>query len=251
MFVAKVLVGSYVKGDPKYRRPPHKQPLNGASILYYDSCVDDALKPTIFIVFDTDQFYPEYIIQYWTVCLHLKRFNSQRATTSNPKTCFSTSQFTMGSINFAETTLDCKNSDLQKSCLILYFFIVHENLCFMKIYSFRKAWVASTIYYVQLVMVMMYICTHKTVRLWEGFDNQIRNCRLLSKKLRKEKRCGFVNTLKVEKQAMSIIFPGLPYQEAIELVNIVPIVDFITGLCSYTFDTIIKCWFQINPWSGE
>ena len=35
----------------------------------------------------------------------------------------------------------------------------------MKIYSFRKAWVASTIYYVQLVMVMMYICTHKTVRL--------------------------------------------------------------------------------------
>ena len=39
---------------------------------------------------------------------------------------------------------------------------------------------------------------------------------------------------------MSIICPGLPYQEAIELVNIVPIVDFITGLCSNTFDTIIK-----------
>ena len=39
---------------------------------------------------------------------------------------------------------------------------------------------------------------------------------------------------------MSIICPGLPYQETIELVNIVPIVDFITGLCSNTFDTIIK-----------
>ena len=39
---------------------------------------------------------------------------------------------------------------------------------------------------------------------------------------------------------MSIIFPGLPYQEAIELVNIVPIVDFITRLCSNTFGTIIK-----------
>ena len=46
--------------------------------------------------------------------------------------------------------------------------------------------------------------------------------------------------VRVEKRAMSIICPGLPYQEAIELMNIVPIVDFITGLCSNTFDTIIK-----------
>ena len=42
-----------------------------------------------------------------------------------------------------------------------------------------------------------------------------------------------------EKRAMSTIFPGLPYQEAIKLVNIVPIIDFVTGLCSNTFDTII------------
>ena len=46
--------------------------------------------------------------------------------------------------------------------------------------------------------------------------------------------------VRVEKRVMSIICPGLPYQETIELVNIVPIVDFITGLCSNTFDTIIK-----------
>ena len=46
--------------------------------------------------------------------------------------------------------------------------------------------------------------------------------------------------VRAEKRAMSIICPGLPYQETIELVNIVPIVDFITGLCSNTFDTIIK-----------
>ena len=113
---------------------------------------------------------------------------------------------------------------------------------------------ASTIYHVQLVMVVMYMCTHKTVWLREGFDNQIRNCRLLSKKLRKEKRCGFVNTLKFEKQAMSIICPGLPYQEAVERVNIVPIVYFITGLCSYTFDTIIKVprhrLHSLIPFSG-
>ena len=39
---------------------------------------------------------------------------------------------------------------------------------------------------------------------------------------------------------MSTICPALLYQETIELVNIVPIVDFIMGLCSNTFDTIIK-----------
>ena len=46
--------------------------------------------------------------------------------------------------------------------------------------------------------------------------------------------------VRVEKRAMSIICSGLPYLEAIELVNIVPIVDFITGLYSCTFDTTIK-----------
>ena len=50
----------------------------------------------------------------------------------------------------------------------------------------------------------------------------------------------------VEKRAMSIICPGMPYQETIELVNIVLIVDFITGLCRNTFDTIIKDPEQIN-----
>ena len=64
MFVAKVLVGSYAKGNPSYRRPPHKLPLNGGDTLYYDSCVDDVLQPKMFIVFDIDQSYPEYIIHY-------------------------------------------------------------------------------------------------------------------------------------------------------------------------------------------
>ena len=65
MFVAKVLVGSYTKGQSSYRRPPSKEPSNPASDLY-DSCVDDRSFPTIFVVFDTDQFYPEYIIEYST-----------------------------------------------------------------------------------------------------------------------------------------------------------------------------------------
>ena len=65
MFVAKVLAGSYTTGQSNYRRPPSKEPSNPASDLY-DSCVDDMSCPTIFVIFDTDQFYPEYIIKYST-----------------------------------------------------------------------------------------------------------------------------------------------------------------------------------------
>ena len=63
MFVAKVLVGSYTMGHSSYRRPPQKDPRNPTSDLY-DSCVDDTSSPSIFVIFDTDQFYPEYIIEY-------------------------------------------------------------------------------------------------------------------------------------------------------------------------------------------
>ncbi|XP_022804541.1 TCDD-inducible poly [ADP-ribose] polymerase-like [Stylophora pistillata] len=63
MFLAKVLVGSYTKGNSSYRRPPPKQPSNPSSDLF-DSCVDDQYSPTIYVVFDADQFYPEYIIEY-------------------------------------------------------------------------------------------------------------------------------------------------------------------------------------------
>ena len=63
MFLAKVLVGSYTNGDSGYRRPPPKQPSNPASDRY-DSCVDNILNPTIFVIFDIDQCYPEYVIKY-------------------------------------------------------------------------------------------------------------------------------------------------------------------------------------------
>ncbi|XP_068694756.1 uncharacterized protein [Montipora foliosa] len=66
MFVAKVLVGSYTKGHSSYRRPPPKIPSDPVSDLY-DSCVDDQSDPSIFVIFDTDQLYPEYIVKYSTV----------------------------------------------------------------------------------------------------------------------------------------------------------------------------------------
>ena len=60
--------------------------------------------------------------------------------------------------------------------------------------------------------------------------------------------------VRVEKRAMSIICSGLPYQDAIERVNIVPTLDFITGLCTNTLDTITKdpehCLNSLIPFSG-
>ena len=65
MFVAKVLVGSFIEGHANYRTPPRKNPEDPGSDLY-DSCVDNQSNPRVFVVFDTDQLYPEYIISYST-----------------------------------------------------------------------------------------------------------------------------------------------------------------------------------------
>ncbi|CAH3184138.1 unnamed protein product [Porites lobata] len=65
MFVAKVLAGSYAEGKFSYQRPPSKNPGNPASDLY-DSCVDNMSSPSIFVIFQNDQLYPEYIIEYST-----------------------------------------------------------------------------------------------------------------------------------------------------------------------------------------
>ncbi|NWH50351.1 PAR12 polymerase, partial [Fregata magnificens] len=61
MFVARVLVGDYVKGNATYVRPPPKS-VNG--LRFYDSCVDNELNPSIFVVFEKYQIYPEYLIEY-------------------------------------------------------------------------------------------------------------------------------------------------------------------------------------------
>ncbi|NXS93414.1 PAR12 polymerase, partial [Jacana jacana] len=61
MFVARVLVGDYVKGNATYVRPPPKS-VNG--LRFYDSCVDQESNPSIFVVFEKYQIYPEYTIDY-------------------------------------------------------------------------------------------------------------------------------------------------------------------------------------------
>ncbi|XP_061863091.1 zinc finger CCCH-type antiviral protein 1 isoform X2 [Colius striatus] len=61
MFVARVLVGDYIRGNTAYVRPPAKS-VDG--LRFYDSCVDNVLNPSIFVIFEKYQIYPEYIIEY-------------------------------------------------------------------------------------------------------------------------------------------------------------------------------------------
>uniref|UniRef100_A0A8C3BMW4 Uncharacterized protein n=1 Tax=Cairina moschata TaxID=8855 RepID=A0A8C3BMW4_CAIMO len=61
MFMARVLVGDYVQGRADYVRPPPKS-VDG--LCFYDSCVDNKLNPSIFVIFEKNQIYPEYLIEY-------------------------------------------------------------------------------------------------------------------------------------------------------------------------------------------
>ncbi|XP_035466930.1 protein mono-ADP-ribosyltransferase PARP12 isoform X2 [Scophthalmus maximus] len=61
MFMSRVLVGHFTRGSSDYRRPPSK---DGGDVNFYDSCVDDITDPSIFVVFEKPQIYPEYLLQY-------------------------------------------------------------------------------------------------------------------------------------------------------------------------------------------
>lgn len=63
MFLAKVLVGKVSVGRNDYRRPP---PLSSKKRQYqmFDTCVDNMDEPTMFVVYDSCQCYPYYLIKY-------------------------------------------------------------------------------------------------------------------------------------------------------------------------------------------
>ncbi|XP_027009731.2 protein mono-ADP-ribosyltransferase PARP12-like isoform X2 [Tachysurus fulvidraco] len=61
MFVCRVLVGDYTAGHSSYTRPPSK---DGGDTNFYNSCVNDVQNPSIFVVFEKHQIYPEYLITY-------------------------------------------------------------------------------------------------------------------------------------------------------------------------------------------
>ncbi|XP_030281693.1 protein mono-ADP-ribosyltransferase PARP12 isoform X1 [Sparus aurata] len=60
MFAALVLVGEYTKGSSAHVRPPAKR--DGKTL--YDSCVNLESDPSIYVIFDKQQIYPEYLINY-------------------------------------------------------------------------------------------------------------------------------------------------------------------------------------------
>lgn len=59
MFLARVLVGEFTVGRSSYVRPPLKDNQN-----FYDSCVNSSSNPSIFVIFEKQQVYPEYLIEY-------------------------------------------------------------------------------------------------------------------------------------------------------------------------------------------
>ncbi|XP_070760235.1 protein mono-ADP-ribosyltransferase PARP14-like isoform X2 [Enoplosus armatus] len=62
MYLARVLVGDFTKGRSGIITPPSKNSGNTADL--YDSVVDNAGNPTMFIVFSDIQAYPEYLITF-------------------------------------------------------------------------------------------------------------------------------------------------------------------------------------------
>ncbi|VDI82835.1 poly [ADP-ribose] polymerase 10/14/15 [Mytilus galloprovincialis] len=63
MYMCKVLVGEFTKGQGGMKVPPPKPGAAGGHI-FYDSVVDNPECPSIFVIFHDTQAYPEYLIVF-------------------------------------------------------------------------------------------------------------------------------------------------------------------------------------------
>ena len=61
MFLANVLVGRYVKGNPTMSRPPE---IPGLTYELYDSTVDNIKEPKCYVIYDNLKCYPTFLIRY-------------------------------------------------------------------------------------------------------------------------------------------------------------------------------------------
>ena len=65
MFLARVLTGEYTLGNEDLRVPPEKCDKPG---VLFDTVVDNVSKPSLFVVFNDCQAYPEYLVTFqWHV----------------------------------------------------------------------------------------------------------------------------------------------------------------------------------------
>lgn len=62
MYLCKVLTGEFTRGQGGMRVPPAKQ--GQQSHILYDSVVDNVGNPTMFIIFNDTQGYPDYLITF-------------------------------------------------------------------------------------------------------------------------------------------------------------------------------------------
>ncbi|KAM4605807.1 protein mono-ADP-ribosyltransferase PARP10 [Discoglossus pictus] len=62
ILVAKVLTGQFTVGKQDMRAPPSLPDTTGEALRRYDSLVDSALNPSIFVIFNDTQAYPQYLI---------------------------------------------------------------------------------------------------------------------------------------------------------------------------------------------
>ena len=62
MYLARVLVGEYTRGNGQMIVPPAKDPSRPEII--YDSVVDHPANPSAFVVFNDTQCYPKYLITF-------------------------------------------------------------------------------------------------------------------------------------------------------------------------------------------
>ena len=110
MFYAKITIGQVAKGDGSLKRPPAIDPSNPMKGLY-DSCVDNVMSPSIYVIFDNSQTYPDYLIEYQDIrpdpivdhssvlqsqaqayALAFNRFSAANAGSSQPTPAFSSVQ---------------------------------------------------------------------------------------------------------------------------------------------------------------
>ena len=63
LFLARVLVGKSTLGKAEFQHATPLEPARPRGSMY-DSCVDNTSDPTVFVIFDSDQCYPEFLIEY-------------------------------------------------------------------------------------------------------------------------------------------------------------------------------------------
>ena len=63
MYLVRVLTGEYTNGDDTMIVAPAKDPVKNPNVLF-DSVVDNITTPSMYIVFQDAQAYPEYLITF-------------------------------------------------------------------------------------------------------------------------------------------------------------------------------------------